>query len=116
MTSYLTIRPDSRYTRSSPVEPLLKYLQELPELVQTGPQEFRNAPGSPWVCLYFARAAASGGYHTGDALPKNVNVVELVCSDFEVERWYESLAQRIAAFLRWEVVADHGERTIYPAG
>lgn len=44
MSWYLTIRPDPSYSWSTPVEPLMKHLQNLPELVQAGPQEFRNPP------------------------------------------------------------------------
>lgn len=115
MSWYLTIRPDPSYSRSTAVGPLVEHLHTLPELVQAGPQEFRNAPGWPWVCLYFAKADAAGGYAVGNVLPPTVNVVEMVCGDGD-EQWYESLALRVAAFLRWEVVTDHGERTIYPAG
>src|SRR5262245_65792728 len=60
MSWYLTVRPDPTYSRSTPVGPLVEYLRSLPELVQAGPQEFRNAPGSPWVSLYFSRADAAG--------------------------------------------------------
>lgn len=115
MSWYLTVRPDQTYSRYTPVGPLIEYLQGIPELVQTGTQEFRNAPGIPWVCLLFAEADATGSYTIGNALPPCVNVVELICSDGD-DQWYESLAQRVATFLRWEAVEQHSGRSIYPAG
>src|SRR4051794_1609896 len=106
MTWYLTIRADPNYSQSTPVGTLVGHLRSLPELVQTGPQEFRSAPGSPWVSLCFARADAAGNYAIGDVLPPTVNKVQLVCGDGD-EQWYESLARRVAAFLRWQAVEDH---------
>lgn len=113
MSWYLTIRPDPTYSRSTPTGLLVEHLRSFPELVQTGPQEFRNAPGSPWVSLCFAKADAVGNYAIGDDLPSSVNVVELICGDGD-ERWYESLARRVAAFLRWEAVEERSGRTIHP--
>jgi hypothetical protein len=115
MAWYLTIRLDSTYSRFTPVGPLVEYLRNVPELLQWGPQQFRNAPGSPSVSLCFARADAAGNYAIGDVLPPTVNVVELVCWDGD-EHWYESLAQRVAAYLHWEAVEENSGRTIYPTG
>jgi hypothetical protein len=115
MSWYLTVRRDPSYSRYAAVGPLLEHLQTLPELVQTGPQEFRNAPGLPWVCLCLAKADAAGCYAIGDTQSPTVNVVELVCGDGD-ELWYESLAQRVATFLHWEAVDEHGRRTVYPRG
>ena len=115
MSWYLTIRPDPSYTRSTPAGPLVEHLRAMPELVQAGPLEFRNAPDSPWVSLILAWADGSGNYAAGAATPAMINVVELVCGEGD-EYWYESLAGRVAAFLGWEVVGEHGRRIIYRAG
>lgn len=113
MSWYLTIRSDSRYSRSTPADPLVGYLVTLSELVQTGPQEFRSAPCSPWVVLALAQADEAGNYAVH--LPQStLNVVELICGDGN-EAWYESLATKIASFLHWEVVNEHEERTIRAA-
>jgi hypothetical protein len=115
MTWYLTVRPDRTYSRSTPAGPLVEYLRSLPELVQTGPQEFRNAAGFPWVHLCLARADSAGNYAiaAGDAPPQAINVLELVCGDGS-ESWYESLAGRMAAFLCWEAVEEHSGWIIHP--
>ena len=114
MSWYLTIRPDPSFSRATPVGPLVEYLLTLPELVQAGPQEFRNPPGSPWAALCFSEADGAGNYAVRGDLPPAVNVVVLVCGDGG-EEWYESLALRVAAFLGWEVVEEHTGRTIHPA-
>lgn len=115
MTRYLTIRSDAEYGRSTPVGPLVEFLRTLSGVVQAGPQEFRNAPDSPWVSLCFAAADASGCYAVVGTLPATVNVVELVCGDGD-DSWYESLAQRVASFLRWEAVDEHSGLTIQSSG
>lgn len=114
MSWYITIRSDSAYSRSTPVPPLVEHLQMQPELRREGPQVFRNSPDSPWLWLCVARADAAGNFAIEDAPPPTINVVELVCGRGD-ERWYESLARRVASFLKWEAVEEHGERTIYPA-
>lgn len=115
MSWYLTIRSDPTYSRSVAGGPLVEFLRSLPELVQTGPQEFRNSPGSPWVVLCFADADAVGCYSIRNTLPTTVNVVELICGSND-EEWYASLARQVAAFLRWEAVEEHNGRIFYPAG
>jgi hypothetical protein len=115
MSWYLTIRPDPRYSRSTATGPLVEHLRIVPGLVQTGPLEFRNGPGAPWVCIVLAMADEGGNYAIGGESPSTVNVVELVCGDRD-EQWYESIAGRIASILGWEAVEEHSERTIYPAG
>ncbi|MBX9584721.1 MAG: hypothetical protein K2X87_30830 [Gemmataceae bacterium] len=83
--------------------------------MQTGPQEFRNAPGSPWVVVVLARADESGSYAIGRDPEPAVNVVELICGDGN-DQWYESLAEGIASFLGWEAVEEHTGRTVRTAG
>lgn len=114
MSWYLTIRSDSRYSRDIPAALLVEHLVTLPELVQTGPQDFRNAPDSPWVSLVMAKADGAGHYAVDTLWEPTVNVVELICGDGN-EDWYEMLARKIASFLRWEAVNEHERRTIYAA-
>ena len=114
MSWYLTIRADSRFSRSAATATLVKYLRTLPELAEVAPMDFRNAPGSPWLCVVLAMANERGGYAiTGEILPA-INVVELICGDGN-ENWYDSLAYRIAAFLDWEAIEESCERIIRPA-
>ena len=115
MTWYLTVRPDRRYSRCTATEAVIEHLRPLPGLVQTGPQEFRNAPGSPWVDIVLARADGGGSYVVDRAPEPAVNVVELICGDGN-DRWYESLAEGIASFLGWEVVEEDTGRTIHAVG
>lgn len=114
MSWYLTIRSDPSYSHSTDSGPLVEHLLAVPGLVRTGPLEFRSAPGFPWLCLVAAPADAAGSYAAGRDEPM-VNVVELVCGDGDAD-WYESLAVRLAEPLGWEVVEEHGGRTIRPAG
>jgi hypothetical protein len=113
MSRYLTIRSDPQYSREAATGPLTEFLGTLPELAATNRMEFRNAPGSPWVCVVLARADGSGNYATEDRWLPAVNVVELVCGDGD-EEWYVSLAGRVAQFLGWEAVEEHSERKVWP--
>ncbi len=74
--------------------------------MQTGPQEFRNATGLPWVVIIMAKADTVGNYAIDETPQPTVNVVELVCGD-RSEEWYQALANRIASFLCWTVVNEH---------
>ncbi len=47
--------------------------------------------------------------------PDEVNVIELICSSFGNEAWYESLASQIASHLGWSVFNEHEDRPVYPA-
>ncbi|AWM35783.1 hypothetical protein GobsT_65220 [Gemmata obscuriglobus] len=114
MPWYLTIRSDPTYSRSTHTEPLVGYILSSLELVQTGPQEFRNAPTSPWVVLVMATADETGCYAVNTLAQPTANVVELICGDGD-ESWYESLAIKVASFLSWEAVDEHEERVIRSA-
>ena len=115
VTSYLTVRHDASHSRSIPTTALVEHLRTFPELVAVGPMEFRNAPESPWLSLLLAQADVSGSYAVDGDFHPSINVVELVCGDGH-EEWYESLSRRVAAFLDWEVVEEHGDRRVYPLG
>jgi hypothetical protein len=112
MTWYLTIRPDAGYSCKKPTEPLVQHLRTYPELVEAGAMEFRNASSFPSLSLVLALTSESGNYAVDGRFHSTVSVVELICGDSEQE-WYESLGVRIASFLGWEAVEEHGGRSVY---
>jgi hypothetical protein len=107
---YITIRGASDYSQFAMTDSLVEYLVAMPELRQTGPVAFGSADGYPWVSVLLAACGPTGNYaSTGEAMPQ-VNVVELVCSDFGDSEWYDSLAGRITDFLGWAAFDDHEMR------
>jgi hypothetical protein len=113
MSWYITIRSDDNYSNSIETTKLITSLSSLPELQQTSPMTFGNSIELPWIQIILAKCNDLGGYnYDGNYIPI-VNVVELICSDYEQADWYEYLAIQIAGFLNWEAWEDHEERQIY---
>ena len=94
------------HSRSAAVGSLVEFLRSLPELRQSGPIEFCNAAGFPWLCLTLVQADSAGNYSSNGLLQPTFNKVQLICSageeTLDAVKWYESIAGRIAAFLGWE--------------
>jgi hypothetical protein len=112
MYRYLTIRSDASYSQFALTEELVGLLATLPGLRQSGPMSFEAAPGSPWVSVILAECDALGSYAC-DGLPRRrVNLVEVIGSASGDDEWYESLAARMAAFLRWETIEEHEGRRL----
>lgn len=82
---------------------VVRVLAGMEELRQSGPVQFLAAAGLPWVDFVFAMADARGNYAADSTPPTTINVVELVCSQFEAASWYEALARRIASALHCQI-------------
>src|SRR5262245_852794 len=92
----LTITPAAGTPPVAETRPLVAFLVGLPELRQTGPVAFEAAPGQPWVSVVLAKTGPTGGYASDGSFVPAIDIVELVCSDFEDAGWYDRLAGRIA--------------------
>jgi hypothetical protein len=114
MSWYLTIRSDEAYSQHADTSDVIRLLASMHELRQTGPADFEAAPAMPWVSVVIAMADANGNYAVGSTLPPSINVVELICSDFDDASWYESIARRIATALNWQATENHENRRIWP--
>jgi hypothetical protein len=110
---YLTITP-SHGQPNADTRLLVEFLSGLPELRQNGSVAFEGAPGQPWVDVILAKNGPSDGYSSDGSFIPFIDIVELVCSDSEDEIWYERLAGRIAAFLGWPAIEEHGGRQVWP--
>lgn len=116
MTWYLTIRSDEDYSQYVATASLVEFLTSLSELQATGPATFRTTSGWPWMQLILAKCGpGSIGYQVRDDIaPPWINIVELVCTDYNVPDWYDRLAGRIAAHLGWSAHEDHAGRQVWP--
>lgn len=113
MYRYMTIRSDGCYSRFAISEDLIRFLNSLPGLRQSGPMSFESEPGSPWASIILAECDMSGSY-TCDGKPKRrVNVVEVIVSASGDDSWYKSLVSRTAAFLGWEAIEEHEGRQLW---
>lgn len=112
MSWYITFRGDDAYSGVVATDALVEFLGTFPELRRAGPSLFSNADGRPWVSIILASCDPAGGYATGLALPLSVNVVEMVCSDFDNIEWYEGIARRLASHLGWGAFVDAEERQV----
>ena len=112
MSWYITIRSDAKYSQGIDLPTLTSFLQSLPELVQTDDTRFINVVSQPWVSIAVVSCDSNGNYGS-DERPQIINLVDMVCSYQHEERWYDSLAARIASFLRWEALEEHAERWIW---
>ena len=111
MSWYITIRSDSCYGCTIDPDRITAFLRTLPELVQTGVNTFAGAPGYPWVSITLAMSD-QGSYVDRGVRLAAVNLVDIVCSYDHAESGYEALASRLAAFLDWEALHEHAERTV----
>ncbi len=110
MYRYLTVRSDASYSRFILTEELVRFLATLPGLRQSDPMSFEAAHGLPWVTVILAECNTLGNY-ASDGLPSRlINVIEVIGPASSDEEWYECLANRIAAFLGWEVVEEQSSR------
>jgi hypothetical protein len=110
---YLTIRSDSSYSAYVEATALAEFLCSLPQLQKASDGSFNGAPGEPWVSIAMVACDAEGNYAV-DEPPREINVVELVCSELENQAWYDALAARIAVFLNWSAVEDRAARQVWP--
>jgi hypothetical protein len=113
---YLTIRSDSRYSQLTTTAELVEFLAAIWGLRQTGLMAFQAAEGSPWVSVVLAKCGPEGSYSVGEEFLPQINVVELVCSEYSDPAWYDALASRIAEFLGWSAFEDHPRRQVWPVG
>lgn len=114
MTWYVTIRSDSSYSQYADTAPLLEFLNSIPVLRPTSPDEFAAADGQPWVAVILAACRPDGNYNCNGTFNPRINVVELVCSHSHDPAWYNALATQIAEFLGWSAFEDHEERLLLP--
>ncbi|WP_369036271.1 hypothetical protein [Streptomyces adonidis] len=105
--TYLTVRSDRRYGESVAARVLVEFLDSVSELRRTDLAFYEAVDGVGWLQVVMADCDSDGNYavHKGTA-PQRVNVVELICSDADGPRAWETareLAARIADVLGWEV-------------
>lgn len=110
MTWYVTIRSDARYSEYADTASLVEFLNSMPMLRQTAPNEFAAADGQPWVAVTLAACRPDGNYSCNGTFNPQINVVELVCSDSHDPAWYNALATQMANFLGWSAVEDREVR------
>ena len=107
MTVYLSIRSDSRHSRSIRVDLLVKELSEWPNF-QRGNKSLFNIirDGEPRAFLYAIACSAEGNFAVFDEspLPIEVNLIELQYpySETQYADKYDLLTIDIACFLGWE--------------
>lgn len=114
MSWYITIRGSADYSVYVKSASLREFLSGYPGLQLSPPSGFVSETDKPWVSIVMAECDSSGNYAVENVCPRLINVVELICSDFEDPVWYDSLATEIAVFLKWSAHEDHEQRRIWP--
>lgn len=108
MYSYISILPPSGWNTLSDTERLIAFLREQPELKQINAMSFGATDGWPWVDIAILKANSTDSWASDGIFNPQFNRVEMVCSDTEPYQWYEALAVKIAEFLQWDAVEEHG--------
>jgi hypothetical protein len=112
MTWYITIQSDDRNSRSIDTPSILAFLSSIPVLKQTDDIEFRNTLGLPSVVVVLTQCNKGGYSSYGEYIPE-IDIIELICYEYEHPEWYENIATQIAIFLDWEAWEESEERQIY---
>ena len=104
MTSYLTIRSDDAYSGYTETQLLVEYLTSRHELIPCDFMSYESKPGLPWLRVVLADCGSTGNYAIDGRYSTRINVVELICSDLGDPNWYQAVGDRIAKFLRWQLI------------
>ena len=112
MTWYITIRSNDRYSLSIDTPSILAFLLSIPALQHTGDMQFRNTIGLPSLVVMLEKCSRRGGYGSNGEYIPVINIIELICYEYEKPEWYENPATQIAEFLGWEAWEDDEERQI----
>jgi len=114
VTWYITVSPMDTLGGERESAKLVAFLRARPELIQTDAATFQGAPGQPWLQIALVKTNGNGWIvHTG-VVPALIDEVDMCCSYFEDEEWYESIAADIARFLGWHAHENAEGRQVWP--
>ena len=106
MYTTFVVRGDATFTATTASQTLGAFLCGPADLVEKAVGIFATKPGAAWAEVAIASADRRGNYAvTGEHCAEHVNLVEVVCSERGARPGRE-LAEKVAAFLGWEVVVD----------
>lgn len=107
MYRYLSIRSDSKYSKSVLAVDVDVFLEGCPELKKKAGWTYENNAEFPWILATAVFSDENGNYAINDtSLPKNINQIELTClaeGRDSAQPIYHILAKKIAAHFKWEV-------------
>jgi hypothetical protein len=115
---YLVARSDLRFTQAVATATVTEFLATIPTPQQDSSMSYcgLDAISGVQVLLLHCDSAGNYAYYPDRPPPEHINRVELVCSCYHPERdhAWEAIADRIAAFLGWEVIDDQTDEVLWP--